>query len=177
MTEPDNTPYSPNGTGVGGRAEPPAMSFFPPGAAAPAPGPGHVPPPRGQSVSGPRPVMPLGAPVAAGPAAGRHSTVAEVTTTGVSGQIKVEDAVIEKIATLAALEIQGAVSLGELGIATVSEKISLKLEVVVAYGTVVLEVARQVQSNVARIVGLMLGMEIGTVDVTVTDVIIPDSAT
>ena len=172
MTEPDNTPYSPNGTG-GGRAERPAMSFFPPGPAQSAPG--QVPPPRGQSVSGARPPMPLSAPVAAG-AAARHSPVAEVTSVQVSGHIKIEDAVIEKIATLAALEVQGAVSLGELGITTTGERISLKLQVVVAYGSVIMEVARQVQGNVARIVGLMLGMEIGSVDVTVADVIMPEPA-
>jgi uncharacterized alkaline shock family protein YloU len=174
VTEPDNTPHSPNGTG-GGRPQRPAMSFFPPGPAQPAPG--QVPPARGQSVSGSRPVIPLGAPVAAGPGmAGRHSTAGEVTTVEVSGQIKIEDTVIEKIATLAALEVQGAVSLGDLGIATTGTRTSLKLHVVVAYGSVVMEVARQVQSNVARIVGLMLGMEVGTVDVTITDVIMPDSA-
>ena len=162
MSEPDNTPYTPNGAG--------AMPFFP---APPAPGQavqGQVPPPRGQSVSGQHPVIPLGAPVVPG----RRPAVAETSPPEVNGRIKIEDAVVEKIATLAATEVPGAVSLGELGVVTANERISLNLSVVVAYGSVVMEVARQVQGNVARIVGLMLGMQIDTVDVTVTDVRLPE---
>lgn len=177
MSEPDNTPYSPNGTGGGGRAEPQAMPFFPaPPGGAPLPGPG---PARGQSVSGSRPVIPLGAPVA-----GRHSTATDqpVPVTPpeveVAGQLRVEDLVVEKIATLAALEVPGSVALGERGITvrTAGDQVSVDLTIVVAYGSVVLEVARQVQVNVARIVGVMLGMRVDTVDVTVTDVKLPDQA-
>jgi uncharacterized alkaline shock family protein YloU len=176
VSEPDNTPYSPNGTGGGGRAEQPqGMPFFPAPPGAVQPGAAQSGPVRGQSVSGPRPVMPLSAPIS-----GRHSTVADpAPETPVAGQLRVEDTVVEKIATLAAREISGAVALGERGITvrTAGDQVSLDLTIVVAYGSAVLEVARQVQGNVARIVGVMLGLRVDTVDVTVTDVRVPEPAT
>jgi uncharacterized alkaline shock family protein YloU len=107
--------------------------------------------------------------------------------------------VVEKIASLAALEVNGVVSLGgdtsrtidavreRIGMsdtqstrgvkARVSDnEINLDLVIVVEYGKVVIEVAKVVKTNVARVVGMMLGMRVNTVNVTVDDVRMPSEA-
>lgn len=118
----------------------------------------------------------------------------------VKGQIKIEDEVVEKIAALAALEVSGVAGLGgrreasetmeavrqrigahdraEPGVrALVTEnEISLDLALIVEYGSVVIDVAKVVKSNVARTVGLMLGMRVSAVNVTVEDVRMPGGA-
>ncbi|MDX6740322.1 Asp23/Gls24 family envelope stress response protein [Actinocorallia sp. A-T 12471] len=117
---------------------------------------------------------------------------------GVQGQIKIEDEVVEKIAALAALEVSGVAALGGAGRTSetmeavrqrigmsdrgeprvrarvLDNEISVDIALIVEYGSVVMEVAKVVKSNVARIVGLMLGMRVASVNVTVEDVRMPD---
>jgi uncharacterized alkaline shock family protein YloU len=114
----------------------------------------------------------------------------------VKGRIKIEDEVVEKIAGMAAIEVNGVVSLGgdasravdavrdRIGMSdthsnrgvrarVTDNEINLDLVIVVAYGSIVIEVAKTVKTNVARVVGLMLGMRVSTVNVTVDDVRMP----
>ncbi|ROO84358.1 putative alkaline shock family protein YloU [Actinocorallia herbida] len=117
---------------------------------------------------------------------------------GVQGQIKIEDEVVEKIAALAALEVSGVAALGgqsrtsetmeavrqRIGMSDRGEprvrarvldnEISVDIALIVEYGSVVMEVAKVVKTNVARIVGLMLGLRVASVNVTVEDVRMPD---
>ncbi|MFB4319424.1 Asp23/Gls24 family envelope stress response protein [Actinomadura sp. 21ATH] len=154
----------------GGGAEPPrletgSMPFFP---APPAP-----PPP---------PAVPAPAPPAdAAPAA-------------VKGRVTIEDQVIEKIAVLAALEVDGVAesaaraswgATGEaggpvpaaspvagrpLGAPRPHHEVSLELSLTVAYGCPVMAVAEQVRAEVARVVGRMLDVRVVAVDIAVEDV-------
>ncbi|GAA2633047.1 Asp23/Gls24 family envelope stress response protein [Actinomadura fulvescens] len=166
--------YSGNG-GDGPRPEVRSMPFFPG--------------PTGQAQATP---PPTGAPPAAPPlvppqvAGGRHSQQREA-----EGRITIDDEVIEKIATLAALEVTGVATLagriepgedGRLGAAPGDRgvrihphdnAVSLDLAVIVEYGSVIMEVAKVVQSNVARVVALMLGMRVTAVNVSVEDVQMP----
>ncbi|MGI8334646.1 Asp23/Gls24 family envelope stress response protein [Actinomadura scrupuli] len=114
----------------------------------------------------------------------------------VKGRIKIEDEVVEKIAALAALEVPGVAALGgdvARAIESVRSRlgaghqrggqgikarirdseVSVDVTIVVEYGSVVMEVARTVKNNVARIVSVMLGMRVTEVNVTVDDVRMP----
>lgn len=208
MTDPDS-PYSANGSASEHRSELRSMPFFPaPPGSAPGPlqsVPVTVPPPL------PAPEMPM-----TGEMNPTTRPVAEAALEQVQGQdqvqeqgagrspfvkgrIKIEDEVVEKIASLAALEVDGVVSLGgdtsrtidavreRIGMsdtqstrgvkARVSDnEINLDLVIVVEYGKVVIEVAKVVKTNVARVVGMMLGMRVSTVNVTVDDVRMPGEA-
>jgi uncharacterized alkaline shock family protein YloU len=143
--------------------------------------PGRPDAPR---LEGPRPDGPRpGAPRPDGPP----------TTAEVKGRIKIADEVVEKVAALAALEVPGVADLGgdiERAIESVRERIGIgakrgdqgvkadvngsevavSVTVMVEYGYVVLEVARQVQANVARKTNRMLGLKVVEVNVTVDDV-------
>ncbi|MCD0448971.1 Asp23/Gls24 family envelope stress response protein [Actinocorallia sp. API 0066] len=123
----------------------------------------------------------------------------EDSRSAVQGQIKIEDEVVEKIAALAALEVTGVAALGgqsrtsetmeavrqRIGMTDRGEprvrarildnEISVDIALIVEYGSVVMDVARIVKTNVARIVGLMLGLRVATVNVTIEDVRMPDS--
>jgi uncharacterized alkaline shock family protein YloU len=115
----------------------------------------------------------------------------------VKGRIKIEDEVVEKIAALATLEVHGVAALGcdvaraiesvrdhvdvvhqrgDQGVkARVTDtEVSLDITIAVEYGSVVMEVARVVKNNVARIVSVMLGMRVFEVNVTVADVRMPN---
>ncbi|MBA8956316.1 Asp23/Gls24 family envelope stress response protein [Actinomadura namibiensis] len=110
------------------------------------------------------------------------------------GRIVIEDAVVERIATLAALEVSGVAGLGGEGppageapggvpggpsarppvrAMIRDDEITVDLRVAVEYGSVIMEVARVVRGNVARVLGLMLGMRVAAVNVTVEDVRMP----
>ncbi|MGW4967402.1 Asp23/Gls24 family envelope stress response protein [Nonomuraea sp. NPDC004186] len=114
----------------------------------------------------------------------------------VKGRIKVADEVVEKVAALAALEVTGVADLGgdlarafesvrdRIGIGSrranqgVSAQIqdrtvAVSVTIVVEYGHVVMEVASEVKTNVARSVSHMLGMRVAEVNVTVDDVRLP----
>jgi uncharacterized alkaline shock family protein YloU len=114
----------------------------------------------------------------------------------VKGRIKIEDEVAEKVAALAALEVDGVADLGgdaERALESVRERIgvgqrrgnqgvrakvtdrevAIDVTVVVEYGRVAMEVATAVKANVARQANHMLGMRVTEVNVTVDDVSLP----
>jgi uncharacterized alkaline shock family protein YloU len=163
---------------------------------APNPGPAHAAKPAGglggasSSTSGPPPFAP------ARPQPARQEPVrpAEAARPAeVKGRIHIADEVVEKVAALAAVEVPGVADLGgdfERAIESVRERIGLgqkrgdqgvkadvtghdvavSVTVMVEYGYVVLDVARQVQANVARKTNRMLGLNVLEVNVTVDDV-------
>lgn len=119
-----------------------------------------------------------------------------LTAAVVKGRIKVADEVVEKVAALAALEVSGVADMGgdlarafesvrdRIGIGSrrgnqgvsaeiVDRQVAVDLTIVVEYGHVVMEVAAEVKSNVARSVSRMLGLRVSEVNVTVDDVRLP----
>ncbi|TMR01881.1 Asp23/Gls24 family envelope stress response protein [Actinomadura soli] len=168
------------------RPEPGAGPFFP----GPAARRGPVPPPRG----------PLAAPTSAVSSGANvlpmtlQGTPGDITT-AVDGRITIENGVIGKIAALAALEVGGVAALvprpgtpgpgaqgpdAERARAGVrvdfdehADEVALDVAIAVEYGTVIKDVARLVKANVARVAGLMLGMRIAAVNVSVEDVRMP----
>ena len=111
----------------------------------------------------------------------------------VKGRISIADEVVEKVAGLAAMEVDGVADLGgdfERAVESVRERIGLgnkrgdqgvkadvkgqevaiSVTVMVEFGYVVLDVARQVQLNVARKTQRMLGLRVVEVNVAVDDV-------
>ncbi|MGW0810077.1 Asp23/Gls24 family envelope stress response protein [Nonomuraea sp. NPDC002799] len=114
----------------------------------------------------------------------------------VKGRIKVADEVVEKVAALAALEVTGVADMGgdlarafesvrdRIGIGSrrgtqgvsaqiQDRQVAVSLTIVVEYGHVVLDVASEVKTNVAKSVSRMLGMRVVEVNVTVDDVRLP----
>jgi uncharacterized alkaline shock family protein YloU len=144
--------------GVEPRPDPGSMPYFP----GMAQHPGTAPPPAGAGA------VPLT----------MHGSPGDVTV-AVEGRITIEDAVLEKIAALAALEVAGVAGPGPAGArVTVAEhdgddEVVVDLVIAVEYGSVVKDVAQAVQGNVARVTGLMLGTRIAAVNVTVQDVRMP----
>lgn len=121
-------------------------------------------------------------------------------TAVVKGRIRIEDEVAEKVAALAALEVDGVADLGgdiervlesvrgRIGVghrrgdqgvrARVNEReVAIDVVVVVEYGRIALEVANAVKANVARQANHMLGMRVTEVNVTVDDVALPGERT
>ena len=111
----------------------------------------------------------------------------------IKGRIHIADEVVEKVAGLAAMEVEGVADLGgdfERAVESVRERIGLgnkrgdqgvkaevkghevaiSVTIMVEFGHVVLDVARQVQANVARKTQRMLGLRVVEVNVTVDDV-------
>ncbi|SEG89187.1 Uncharacterized conserved protein YloU, alkaline shock protein (Asp23) family [Thermomonospora echinospora] len=184
--------------GVPGSAPPPAagpMPFFP------APPGRHATPPAGIPLSGspseagaagamPPPLLPSqvggrhqrhGSGAAGEPAAPLPAPPAEQVppqaAAVVKGRITIEDEVIEKIAALAALEVDGVAAPSErapgVRVHAQGNEVALDLAVVVEYGCVIMDVAKLVKTNVARVVSLMLGMRVTAVNVVVDDVRVP----
>ncbi|GIH79200.1 Asp23/Gls24 family envelope stress response protein [Planobispora longispora] len=113
----------------------------------------------------------------------------------VKGRIKVADEVVEKVAALATLEVTGVAGLGEeidrlaepirehgpggrrgpRGVsAHVQDRtVAVDVTIVTEYGHVVMDVANEVKTNVARTVSRMLGMRVIEVNVGVEDVRLP----
>jgi uncharacterized alkaline shock family protein YloU len=114
----------------------------------------------------------------------------------VKGRITIEDEVAEKVAALAALEVDGVADLGgdiertletvrgRIGVgqrrgnqgvrAKVTDReVALDVVIVVEYGRIAMEVATAVKANVARQANHMLGMRVTEVNVTVDDVSLP----
>ncbi|MFD8557154.1 Asp23/Gls24 family envelope stress response protein [Streptosporangium canum] len=114
----------------------------------------------------------------------------------VKGRIKVADEVVEKVSALAALEVAGVADLGS-GLTDAVESIreragagarrgprgvsahvqertvAVDVAIVAEYGHVVMDVANEVKTNVARTVSRMLGMRVVEVNVNVDDVRLP----
>jgi uncharacterized alkaline shock family protein YloU len=111
----------------------------------------------------------------------------------VKGRIHIADEVVEKVAGLAAMEVAGVADLGgdlERVVESVRERIgignkrgdqgvkadvkghevAISVTIMVEFGHVVLDVARQVQANVAVQTQRMLGLKVVEVNVTVDDV-------
>jgi uncharacterized alkaline shock family protein YloU len=196
---PDNPPPNGPTTGAPSAQPVPGPAHTaPPGA--PAPGAPASPPFAPPRPEGARPGGPAGIPSAAPvgprpdpPRPPGPRLDAPQATPAVKGRIKIADEVVEKVAALAALEVPGVADLGgdiERAIESVRERIGIgakrgdqgvkadvvnnevtvNVTVMVEYGHVVLEVARQVQTNVARKTNRMLGLKVVEVNVTVDDV-------
>ncbi|WP_051753188.1 Asp23/Gls24 family envelope stress response protein [Streptosporangium amethystogenes] len=122
--------------------------------------------------------------------------VTPVSSAVVKGRIKVADEVVEKVAALATLEVTGVAELGgdaahavepvreRAGIgarrgprgvsAHVQDRTAaVDVSIVAEYGHVVMDVANEVKTNVARTVSRMLGMRVVEVNVDVEDVRLP----
>lgn len=161
-----------------------------------------------ESPAGPGPAAaggPAGAPGPAGPASAPGPTGQAATANGpqrlasvVKGRIDIADEVVEKVAALAAYEVEGVADLGgdiARALETVRERIgvgqkrgdqgvkaqisgrevAIKVTIMVEYGHVVLDVARRVQANVALQTNRMLGLNVVEVNVNVDDVRMPRS--
>jgi uncharacterized alkaline shock family protein YloU len=132
---------------------------------------------------------PTPGPAPAGPPPGPQQRLAAV----VKGRIDVADEVVEKVAGLAAIEVEGVADVGgdfERAIESVRERIgighkrgdqgikarisgrevAIDVTIMVEYGYVVVEVARKVQTNVAVQTNRMLGLNVVEVNVNVDDV-------
>jgi uncharacterized alkaline shock family protein YloU len=134
---------------------------------------------------------PAQVPAPTGPPAGPQRLAAVV-----KGRIDVADEVVEKVAGLAAIEVEGVADVGgdfERAIESVRERIgignkrgdqgikarisgrevAIDVTIMIEYGHVVVEVARKVQTNVAVQTNRMLGLNVVEVNVNVDDVRMP----
>ncbi len=135
------------------------------------------------------------APQPAAPA-GPAATPAPPRPRELKGRIHIADEVVEKVAGLAAMEVEGVADLGgdfaramesvreRIGIGNKrgdqgvkadvqGHQVAISVTIMVEFGHVVLEVARQVQANVALQTQRMLGLTVVEVNVTVDDVRTP----
>ncbi|WP_395108174.1 Asp23/Gls24 family envelope stress response protein [Actinomadura sp. SCN-SB] len=154
----------------------------PPGAAPP---PGTAPPHAPAPVPAPAPAAaPAPAPAPTPDPAPAPAKAAAAPEAVVKGRITIEDQVIEKIATMAALEVEGVAASSTRAAGPASgqsgapgpahdNEVSLDLRLAVEYGCAVMDVAKEVKRNVARMVSLMLGLRVAAVDITVEDVRAP----
>ncbi|WP_433478961.1 Asp23/Gls24 family envelope stress response protein [Spirillospora sp. CA-142024] len=174
--------------------EPGAKPLFPgapasrPGTAAPqgtplaaphaSPAQQQVPPPRGVLSSGQNPSSgPNPLPMTL------HGSSGDLTSP-VDGRITIGDAVIGKIAALAALEVAGVAALtgpdepagAGVRVAQGDDEVTVDVAIAVEYGTVIKDVAKVVKTNVARVAGLMLGARVAAVNVSVEDVRMPSGS-
>jgi uncharacterized alkaline shock family protein YloU len=121
-------------------------------------------------------------------------------TAQVKGRIDIEDEVVEKVAGLAATEVEGVADLGgdvartvesvreRIGVGhrrgdqgvkadITGREVAIEVTIVIEYGHVVMDVARDVKHNVATQTTRMLGLRVVEVDVVVDDVRMPEQAT
>jgi uncharacterized alkaline shock family protein YloU len=173
----------------GRHATPPAgvpLSGGPPAAGAPdgrvpvGPAAPPVVPARGDGrhQRGPGAAKETAAPLSAPPAAPQSAPPAGApqpqSAAVVKGRITIEDEVVERIAALAALEVAGVAALSEraqgVRVHARDNEVALDLTVVVEYGCVIMDVAKLVKTNVARVTSLMLGMRVTAVNVVIDDV-------
>jgi uncharacterized alkaline shock family protein YloU len=177
----------PDGAHLAPSAEPGAGSAGSAGLRGPGTGGGAGAPDAGARTGGPRFAPERGAEATrAGRDQGRAGSE-------VKGRIHIADEVVEKVAGLAAIEVDGVADVGgdfERAIESVRERIGLgnkrgdqgikadvkghevaiSVTIMVEFGHVVLDVARQVQVNVAQKTQRMLGLRVVEVNVTVDDV-------
>ncbi|WUI03733.1 Asp23/Gls24 family envelope stress response protein [Spirillospora sp. NBC_00431] len=180
--EPGAGPFFPGPGANRGTVPPPRGPLPAPPAVAPATGPAT----GGSAVTSGANALPMTL----------HGTPGDITT-AVDGRITIENGVIGKIAALAALEVDGVAALvprpggaggpdapGGAGAARTragvrvdldedADEVTLDVAIAVEYGTVIKDVAKLVKANVARVAGLMLGMRITAVNVSVEDVHAP----
>jgi uncharacterized alkaline shock family protein YloU len=120
-------------------------------------------------------------------------------TAQMKGRIDIEDEVVEKVAGLAAIEVDGVADLGgdvERAVENVRDHIgvghrrgdqgvkahidghdvTIEVTIVIEYGHVVMDVARDVKRNVATQTTRMLGLTVVEVNVVVDDVRMPQPA-
>jgi uncharacterized alkaline shock family protein YloU len=125
------------------------------------------------------------------PSSSSPSSIAEV-----KGRIEIADEVVEKVAGLACMEVAGVADLGgdiERALESVRDRIgignkrgdqgikakingrevAIDVTIMIEYGHVVMEVARNVKNNVASQTSRMLGLKVVEVNVTVDDVKLP----
>jgi len=146
-------------------------------------------PARSPELAGGGAPRPAGGPLAAtAPQHATHDVGPEV-----KGRIRIADEVVEKVAALAAMEVPGVADLGgdiaralesvreRVGIGNKrgdqgvkaevkGQEVAVNVTIMVAFGHVVMEVARNVQANVAVQTNRMLGLRVVEVNVTVDDV-------
>jgi uncharacterized alkaline shock family protein YloU len=119
-------------------------------------------------------------------------------TAQVKGRIEIADEVVEKVAGLAAIEVDGVADLGGDMIRAVENvrehigvghrrgdqgvkaeidghDVTIEVTVVIEYGHVVMDVARDVKANVAGQTTRMLGLQVVEVNVVVDDVRLPEA--
>jgi uncharacterized alkaline shock family protein YloU len=153
--------------------------------------PGGAPraPARSPELAGggaPRPTG--GPPIATASQPAPHEVAPEV-----KGRIRIADEVVEKVAALAAMQVPGVADLGgdiaralesvreRVGIGNKrgdqgvkaevkGQEVAISVTIMVEFGHAVMEVARQVQANVAAQTNRMLGLRVVEVNVTVDDV-------
>ncbi|WP_436756597.1 Asp23/Gls24 family envelope stress response protein [Streptosporangium sp. V21-05] len=143
----------------------------------------------------PVPARTAPSPVSAVSPVSQVSPVSAVSSAVVKGRIKVADEVVEKVAALATLEVTGVAELGgdaahavepmreRAGIARRGPRgvnahvqdrtAAVDVSIVAEYGHVVMDVANEVKTNVARTISRMLGMRVVEVNVDVEDVRMP----
>ena len=154
--------------------------------------PGHSGQPGQPGQSGPSLASTAASAASVGQANGGGRFPAEV-----KGRIDVADEVVEKVAALAATEVEGVADLGgdiERAIESVRERIGIghkrgdqgvkakitgrevavDVTIMIEYGHVVMDVARAVKNNVANQTNRMLGLTVVEVNVTVDDVKMPE---
>lgn len=136
--------------------------------------------------------------LASGPASGTPASPSpQRLAAEVKGRIDIADEVVEKIAALAAMEVDGVADLGgdiERALENVRERIgignkrgdqgikakitgrevTIDVTIMIEYGHVVMEVAQAVKTNVATQTNRMLGLRVVEVNVKVDDVKLPD---
>lgn len=172
--DPGAKPFFPGAPDRATTVPPPGVPLpAPPAPAAPAPAPGPAAP--GPAAPPPGVAGPPSAPgAAAAPPMTLHGSANDVTV-AVEGRVTIDDAVLAKIAELAAQEVAGVAGLAPAGarVAVGDEEATVDVAIAVEYGTVIKDVAAMVQGNVARIAGLMLGSRVAAVNVSVTDVRMP----
>ena len=125
----------------------------------------------------------------AAPRSGQHAG-----SNGVSGATKIEDTVVEKVAGIAAREVNGVYSLGSgaaraigairdaigqhdhgqgVKVEVGEKQVAADIVIVAEYPVALQQVADGVRASVSRALEQIVGMEVAEVNVTVQDVHIP----
>ncbi|OIH94494.1 Asp23/Gls24 family envelope stress response protein [Curtobacterium sp. MCBA15_001] len=127
-------------------------------------------------------------------AAATRSTGQHAGSNGVSGATKIEDTVVEKVAGIAAREVNGVHSLGSgaaraigairdaigqhdhgqgVKVEVGERQVAADIVIVAEYPVALQQVADGVRASVTRALQQIVGMEVAEVNVTVQDVSIP----
>jgi uncharacterized alkaline shock family protein YloU len=89
----------------------------------------------------------------------------------VKGRIDIADAVVEKVVTLAAHEVDGVAGAQNVDVRIDDRDAAIALTIAVSYGHLIVDVARLVKANVAASSNRMLGLRVAEVNVAVDDVV------